>query len=59
MTAITMNYVVNPFSRMLNGLYKVAQIAGYARATAELRRLGYYAEANECAKQLQALKASK
>jgi len=57
MTALTMNYVVNPFNGFFKTLFKFFEIVGYARAANELHRLGYYEEAKECILQQQRLKA--
>ena len=59
MTAIAMNYVVNPFARIWNGIQNSLVIAGHARAAAELARMGYHAESKAVMMELQKLKASK
>jgi hypothetical protein len=48
MSALAINYVVNPLSGFWKGLQKTFEIAGYAKAAAELSRLGYYEEAKHC-----------
>ena len=57
MTAITMNYVVNPLHGFWEGVKNFVEVAGYARAAAELSRLGYYKEAKACMMQIQKLKS--
>ena len=57
MTALSVNYVVNPFSNFRKSLFRSFEITGYARAAAELQRLGYYEEAKNCAATRDALKA--
>ena len=59
MTALAMNYVVNPFGDFGKALFRTFEIIGYARAAAELQRLGYHEEAEKCASILAALKAEK
>lgn len=59
MTAITMNYVVNPLAGIGRGIMHFAEVAGYARAAAELSRLGYYAEAKHCMMQVKNLREQK
>lgn len=59
MTDIAMNYVVNPFNGFMKGVYRTFEVAGYARAAAELTRLGYHAEAKNCILQIAKIKASK
>lgn len=59
MTAIAMNYVVNPLAGFWSGLIKTFEVAGYARAAAELARLGYYEESKACMMQIKNIKASK
>ena len=56
MTAITMNYVVNPLAGFWKGVKNFVEVAGYARAAAELSRLGYYKEAHACMMQAKKLK---
>ena len=58
MTAIAMNYVVNPFARIWNGIQNAMLVAGHARAAAELSRMGYHAESKAVMMELQKLKAS-
>jgi hypothetical protein len=57
MTDIAMNYVVNPLQGFWKGLQRFAEVAGYARAAAELSRLGYYKEAKACMMQVKKLRA--
>ena len=59
MTAITMNYVVNPLQGFWKGVWNFCEVAGYARAAAELSRLGYYKEAHACMMQVKNIRASK
>ena len=59
MTAIAMNYVVNPFARISNGIQNTMLVAGHARAAAELARMGYHKESKAVMMELQKLKASK
>ena len=59
MTAIAMNYVVNPLAGFWNGVKNFVEVAGYARAAAELSRLGYYEEARRCMMQAKKLKNEK
>ena len=58
MTALVLNYVQNPFKVLLDKAMHYAEVIGYARATAELVRLGLYEEAKTCAAQLNAIKAN-
>ena len=57
MTALAMNYVVNPFGNLRKSMFRTFEIIGYARAAGELQRLGYLEEAARCAKLRDALKA--
>ena len=59
MTAITMNYVVNPLSGLGRGIMHFAEVSGYARAAAELSRLGYNKEAKHCMMQVKNLRQQK
>jgi len=59
MTALAMNYVVNPFGNFGKALFRTFEIIGYARAVEELHRLGYHEEARNCALTLITLKAKK
>jgi len=59
MTAIAMNYVVNPFARIWRGIQNTMLVAGHARAAAELARMGYHKESKAVMMELQKLKASK
>lgn len=59
MTALAMNYVVNPLSGFWSGFYNTVEIIGYSRAASELARLGYYEEAKNCMMQIKKLRASK
>ena len=56
MTDIAINYVVNPLSGFWNGVKTFIEVAGYARAAAELSRLGYYKEAQACMMQVKNLR---
>lgn len=62
MTALVMNYTVNPlagfFKRMYRGMVHSQMVLGYSRAAAELARQGYHAEAKEVMMKLKALKES-
>lgn len=49
MTALAMNYVVNPFGNLRKSMFRTFEIIGYARAAGELQRLGYLEEAKNCA----------
>ena len=42
MTALVMNYTVNPLVKLWNGIQRTLLIAGHARAAAELSRQGYH-----------------
>jgi hypothetical protein len=57
MAAIAINYVVNPLHGFWKGVQRFVEVAGYARAAAELSRLGYYKEAKACMMQIQKLKS--
>ena len=59
MTALAMNYVVNPFSNLRKFLFNTFEIIGYARAASELQRLGYHKEARNCAAMRDTLKLKK
>lgn len=50
MTAITMTYVVNPFSVLLHNLNIFFMTVGYARAASELARIGNHEAAKNCMK---------
>jgi len=56
MTAIAMNYVVNPFKGFWKGFMVTCDIMGYSRAASELARLGYYEEAKNCMMQIKSLR---
>lgn len=58
MTTLVLQYVQNPFKILLDKALYYAEVIGYARATAELVRLGLYEEARACAAQLNAIKDS-
>ena len=58
MTAIAMNYVVNPFARFYQSIQRSLVIAGHVRAAAELARMGYHAESKAVMMELKNLKAS-
>ena len=57
MTALAMNYVVNPFGNLGKSLFRTFEIIGYARAAGELQRLGYLEEAKNCAAMRDSLRA--
>ena len=57
MTAITMNYVVNPLQGFARGVWNFIEVAGYARAAAELSRMGLHKEAKACMMQVKNLRA--
>lgn len=59
MTAITMNYVVNPLSEMWRRFVISFEITGYARAAGELTRLGYHKQAENCINQIKILRANR
>ena len=59
MTAIAMNYVVNPFARFWKGIQNSLVIAGHVRAAAELARMGYHEESKAVMMELAKLRASK
>ena len=59
MTALTMNYVVNPFARLYRAIQNSLLIAGHARAAAELARMGYHKESKAVMMELTKLRASK
>ena len=59
MTAIAMNYVVNPLQDVWKVLNNFFEVTGYARAAAELHRLGYHAEAKHCMMQVKKIRASR
>ena len=59
MTAIAMNFVVNPFARFYQGIQRSLVIAGHVRAAAELARMGYHSESKAVMMELKKLKASK
>ena len=48
MTALAINYVVNPFANFASKLYAFFEVVGYARAAAHLSSLGYHKEAQRC-----------
>jgi len=56
MTALTMNYVVKPFSGFWKGFLTWSEIVGYSRASAHLASLGYYDESKNCMMQIAKLK---
>ena len=59
MTALAMNYVVNPFGNLRKSLFRTFEIIGYARAAGELQRLGYLEEAKNCATMRDSLRAKR
>jgi hypothetical protein len=48
MTTLVANYVFSPLSGLWSSLDRYTQTIGYARAAAELARMGYYEEAKKC-----------
>jgi hypothetical protein len=52
MTALVSNYVFSPLSGLWSALDRYTQTIGYARAAAELARMGYYEEAKKCMTEL-------
>jgi hypothetical protein len=56
MAALTMNYVVKPFSGFWKSFLTWTEIVGYSRASAHLASLGYYDEAKNCMMQIAKLK---
>ena len=56
MTAIAMNYVVNPFARIWRGIQNGLLIAGHSRAAAELARMGYHKESKTVMMELKKLR---
>lgn len=63
MTELTMNYVVNPFASFIKNVYlgilHGMELSAMARAASELRRLGYYKEADKVYEQMRDLKISR
>jgi hypothetical protein len=59
MTAIAVNYVVNPLSKIWEGIKFGMELSGYVRAANELRRLGYYKEADKVLQSAREFIASK
>ena len=57
MTTLAMNYVVNPLAGFWRGVNNFVEVAGYARAAAELARLGYHKEAKACMLQVAKLRS--
>jgi hypothetical protein len=57
MTDIAMNYVVNPLHGFWKGVQRFVEVAGYARAAAELSRMGLHKEAKACMMQIQKLRS--
>lgn len=56
MTAIAMNYVVNPFAELGRKFMRSCEIVGYSRAAAHLAAMGYQEEAKKCMLQAASLK---
>jgi len=56
MTAMAMNYVVNPLSNFWDQTKIALEILGYSRAASELARLGYMQEAKNCMMMIKELK---
>lgn len=48
MTALVANYVFSPLSGLWSALDRYTQTIGYARAAAELARMGMHEEAKKC-----------
>ena len=61
MTTLTISYcyVCEAVKRFGQSVYRAFEISGYARAAAELSRLGYHAEAKNCMMMIKDLKAFK
>ena len=56
MTAIAMNYVVNPFANFGRAFMRSCEIIGYSRAAAHLASLGFHEEAKKCMLEVAKLK---
>lgn len=59
MTTLVMNKIVNPLQGFGKGIWNFFEVVGYARAGAELSRLGLYKEAKACMMKVKALKQAK
>ena len=63
MTALVMNYTVNPlagfFKRVYRGMIRSQMVLGYSRAAAELARQGYHKESKEVMMKLAELQANR
>lgn len=63
MTALVMNYTVNPIWNLLrkigNGIIHSQMVLGYSRAAAELARQGYYEESKEVMMKLTELRTER
>lgn len=58
MSTLVMNTIVNPLQGLGRGIWNFCEVAGYARAAAELTRLGYYAEAKACMMQVKKIRGN-
>jgi hypothetical protein len=56
MTAIAMNYVVNPFANFGRAFMRSCEIIGYSRAAATLANQGLHEEAKKCMLEIAKLK---
>jgi hypothetical protein len=56
MTAIAMNYVVNPFANIGRAFMRSCEVIGYSRAAAHLASLGFHEEAKKCMLEVAKLK---
>jgi len=56
MTAIAMNYVVNPFANFGRAFMRSCEIIGYSRAAAALANQGLHEEAKKCMLEIAKLK---
>ena len=59
MATLVMNSIVNPFRGFGRGFWNFCEVAGYARAAAELSRLGLHDEAKSCMMQIKKIRSSK
>ena len=55
MTALVANYVFSPLSGLWPSLDRYTQTVGYARAAAELARMGLHEESRKCMMEIQKL----
>ena len=56
MTALVMNYTVNPLVKLFNAIQHSLLVAGHARAASELARMGYHAESKAVMMELKKLR---